>query len=173
MNLLFLLTTIIDFNRIYSVLYKRGERMKEHYGFYLKRIHLEIDQRMNEKLKDLNLTKSQLDILLYLLRHQDENISQRDIEKKFSISNPTVTGILNRLEAKGYIERHISKEDARSKLVRITPSVLLLDGELRANLDMIESLIVKGLSDRQKDEFLNCLKVVLRNLEDDRDLGKE
>ena len=147
--------------------------MKEHYGFYLKRIHLEIDQRMNEKLKDLNLTKSQLDILLYLLRHQDENISQRDIEKKFSISNPTVTGILNRLEAKGYIERHISKEDARSKLVKITPSVLLLDGELRANLDMIESLIVKGLSDRQKDEFLNCLKVVLRNLEDDRDLRKE
>ena len=81
MNLLFLLTTIIEFNKMYSVLYKRGERMKEHYGFYLKRIHLEIDQRMNEKLKDLNLTKSQLDILLYLLGIR-MRISRKEILKK-------------------------------------------------------------------------------------------
>lgn len=141
--------------------------MKEHIGFYIKRIHLEIEQRMNQKLKDLNLTKSQVDVLIFLLKHQDKQISQRDIETEFSISNPTVTGILNRLEGKGYIKRHISKEDARVRIVQITPLALPLDDELRKNIDVIEDTIAQELSASEKEEFLRCLRKVLNTLEDD------
>ena len=41
---------------------------------------------------------SQQEILFYLGFHEGEPIHQREIEKWFHLKNPTVTGILNRLE---------------------------------------------------------------------------
>ena len=53
---------------------------------------------MNEGLKKYDLTKSQRDVLGYLHFTDKDPVIQKDIEEHFHISNPTVTGILNRLE---------------------------------------------------------------------------
>ena len=59
----------------------------------------------DKNLLKYNLTGMQMEILCYLKCNPDKEIHQREIEYWFQLKNPTVTGILNRLEEKGYITR--------------------------------------------------------------------
>ena len=79
-------------------------------GFILVLIKKKMDKHMNEGLKKYDLTKSQRDVLGYLHFTDKEVVIQKDIEEHFHISNPTVTGILNRLEQKGFIERKLNQK---------------------------------------------------------------
>lgn len=54
-------------------------------------------------------------IILYLHRHVDQTIYQRDIEKEFRIGRSAVTNILTRMEENGFIHRETDGSDARLK----------------------------------------------------------
>ena len=83
------------------------------YGFYFRCIQSQLEKAMNEQLKEFDLTKSQLDILRFLKYVKKDHVNQKDIEEFFHISNPTVTGLLNRMEQKGYVVRIHSPDDKR------------------------------------------------------------
>ena len=51
-----------------------------------------------------DLTKSQIDVLR-ILRFSNHPLCQKDIQDFLHVTNPTVTGLLNRLESKGLIKR--------------------------------------------------------------------
>ena len=95
-------------------------RDNDEIGFYLSLIKKKMDKHMNEGLKKYDLTKTQRDILGYLHFTDKNPVIQKDIEEHFHISNPTVTGILNRLEQKGFIERKQSLKDKRVRTIVLT-----------------------------------------------------
>ena len=70
-------------------------------GVKLKFIHLAFDNRFKQNLQELNLTSSQMHLLIYLdeCERNGKEVNQRDIVKLLLLSNPTVTGLLQRLEA--------------------------------------------------------------------------
>ena len=59
-------------------------------------------------------------IILYLHRHVDQTIYQRDIEKEFRIGRSAVTNILTRMEENGFIHRETDGSDARLKRLTLT-----------------------------------------------------
>lgn len=61
-----------------------------------------------------------MDVLLYLKRHEEDKLTQRDLETGLTLKNPTVTGLLNRLEEKGFITREQNLNDKRSKFIKMT-----------------------------------------------------
>ncbi len=70
----------------------------------------------NRDLQQYNLTGVQANILIYLYFNQHKgDIYQKDIEKHLHLTNPTVTGVVKRLEHKELISRHGCKEDGRYK----------------------------------------------------------
>lgn len=83
-----------------------------------------IETYFNKQLGDIGVTLSQLSILMFVIECEESGrrIFQRDIEHEFSLSNPAVTGILQRLEAKKLIKRSISETDSRCKWVLLTES---------------------------------------------------
>ena len=86
----------------------------------LKMIQKTFEERRNKHLSKYNLTSSQQEILFYLGFHEGEPIHQREIEKWFRLKNPTVTGILNRLEEKGFIVRKTKENDKRFRMIELT-----------------------------------------------------
>lgn len=84
------------------------------------------------------LTGPQLDVLnaVYEMSQDGCAPSQRMLERRMYLSNPTVTGILNRLEAKGLIERTRDRQDARIKRVCLTQAGTLI--RMRVNDGMEE-----------------------------------
>ena len=69
-------------------------------GFTFKQIHIAFESRCNKNLQQYNLTQSQMDVLVYLKHHENSTVTQRDLEAGLGLKNPTITGILNRLENK-------------------------------------------------------------------------
>ena len=94
----------------------------------------------DRELEKLGLTSVQMEVLLYLLNHEREEgeITARELERRFRVSNPTMSGILKRLEKKGMIERTASKKARRNKQIKLRVDVFdirsgminkLLDGK--------------------------------------------
>ena len=100
-------------------------------GFLIKQVHILQEQRLNRKFEHFGLTAAQTFTLvsLFKAREKNEKLNQKDLERILDISNPTVTGILNRLEAKDLIRRVTCKHDARIRYIEVTKKAIELDKE--------------------------------------------
>ncbi len=84
-------------------------------GLIVKQINNIYEKDFNNRLRRLGITASQYAVLNYLFHSQKEEVTQRDIEKNMSLRNPTVTGLLKRLDEKGFIFSVPSTRDRRCK----------------------------------------------------------
>ena len=92
----------------------------------IRRIDNSLLKNRNKNLADFDLTAAQSDIIVYLMNNYQEmsEINQLDIQKHLQLSNPTVSGLLNRLEEKGFISRTSSIHDARYNCISPTQKAL-------------------------------------------------
>lgn len=140
-------------------------RDNDEIGFYLSLIKKKMDKHMNEGLKKYDLTKTQRDIL-GCLHFTDKNpVIQKDIEEHFHISNPTVTGILNRLEQKGFIERKQSLKDKRVRTIVLTKKEQDLHEDIENQICLMESKFENALGIEKQKQLLEILKELAQNLE--------
>jgi MarR family transcriptional regulator, repressor for mepA len=133
----------------------------------LHRISNELCKIRNQRLAEFQLTAVQSDVVIYLSHHQEDmaEINQLDIQAYLQLSNPTVSGILNRLEEKDFITRRQSTKDARFKCVLMTQKALKLAEIVRQQYVVSEELLVSGMSDTEKSELSRLLILVLKNLD--------
>ena len=75
---------------------------------------------MDQALSGMDLTFSQGHIMGYLA-YCDTPPCAKDIEDRFHLSHPTVSGLLARLEKKEFIALREDPDDRRRKLVYILP----------------------------------------------------
>lgn len=133
-------------------------------GVIIKKINTLFETEVNNILKKYDITKAQGDVLRYLNCHKNEKVSQRDIEKHFGISNPTVSGILNRLEVKDLIERKSCVKDARIKYITTTQKADKLYEKIRHNLKRKEAQLKVGLSAEEEEQLFDLLHRILENM---------
>ena len=91
-----------------------------HYGHKLRVLHWCTDQAMTGALARMDLTAAQGHIMGYLA-HSPNPPCSRDIEEAFQLSHPTVSGLLSRLEKKGFIEFRPDEKDRRCKRIHMLP----------------------------------------------------
>lgn len=134
-----------------------GETLRKETGYYIKTINGIMEKQFNRKLKEYDLTKSQFDILLYLWKHPNEDVKQRDLENFFKVSNPTITGILDRLQDKGLIARVHCPSDKRIHHIVLTEKC----GEFMQNLAMQKPYLEKNVETILGKEETDLLKALL------------
>lgn len=76
------------------------------------------EQTSGRHVRELGLTPPQFDIVVTLGR--TSGLSCRELGDRTLITKGTLTGVLNRLEARGVLTRAPSAEDRRSVIVRLT-----------------------------------------------------
>lgn len=133
-------------------------------GFLIKQIHIAFETRCHKNLQRYNLTPSQMDILLYLKKHQEDTLTQRDLETGLTLKNPTVTGLLNRLEEKGFITREQNLNDKRSKFIKMTDKAerVLEDGYLY--VQELDAKMLNGISEEEQEQLFKHIYKILDNL---------
>lgn len=100
-------------------------------------------------------------IIGYIADHNDQDIYQRDLEEKFSITRSTASKVIKLMEQKGLIERHSVPHDARLKKLVLTDRAIALHTEIVHDLDNIERELFKNFSKEEKAlllSFINRLK---------------
>lgn len=142
------------------------EERQNNIGFYTRAIHIQVERTMNAFLKERDLTKAQADVMHFVMRcHQKGySVKQRDIEDFFHISNPTVSGILDRLEQKHLIVRVKSEEDRRVRFIELTEDGLGQMRDLSDTIARAEELMLTGISPRLYKEGMEFLRKVFDNL---------
>lgn len=79
-----------------------------------------IEAQLRDRLKlGFGSTLPRFDVLAALYRHAD-GITMTRLSKQLLVSNGNVTGIVDRLEAEGLVERDIDERDRRATLVALT-----------------------------------------------------
>lgn len=132
-------------------------------GRMIKNISVYIEQNCNKDLLDLNLTRAQIGVLIYIYAKCEEGIevNQIDIEKEFNLKNPTVTGILNRLQDKDFIKRVPSEKDKRFKKIIITENTekIVINGKNK--IEELEKNLLSSLTDNERDELQRILSKII------------
>lgn len=139
--------------------------MEREIGFYLKKIFQMMEKNLNKDLEDIDLTGMQAHVLLYLYKNRKNIINQRDIEREFELTNPTVNGILKRLENKGFIKRVVSLNDARNKEIMITDKSISLIAEMKKKAKNMENKMTLGITKEELDTFYQVIKKMFNNVQ--------
>lgn len=135
---------------------------KNRVAILIKKTALVIEKLSNQVLAPYELSHTQYKIMMMLYRNPDRTVRQTDIEEKFSLTNPTVTGIIQNLEKKGLVERVQNPEDRRSKLVCLTERAFSVKEELNQLGESLEKKVTEGLSE---DECVQLCTLLTKMLE--------
>lgn len=73
-----------------------------HLGNRVRVLSQAIRQAIDRKLTDLDLTGQQSFILRYLSERKDEVVYPKDIEKRFNLTHPTVSGLCSGSSARAF-----------------------------------------------------------------------
>lgn len=123
----------------------------------------------NKKAAVFNLTSVQMDVVVFLLKNRErDEINQLDVQKYLMLSHPAVTGIIQRLEEKGFLKRKPSTRDARYNCLQLTQKALELEDVLAENAVEAEKIIMKNMTSSQQEEFYRLLQAALDNICDDK-----
>ena len=122
--------------------------MNTHYGHLARILHWCTDQAMTNALTQMDLTAAQGHIMGYLV-HRKEAPCARDIEEAFHLSHPTVSGLLSRLEKKGFIEFRPDEKDRRCKRIYILPKGHECTEMMHQTILYNEQRMVEGFSETE------------------------
>ena len=125
-----------------------------------------IKRKANADLEQMDLTIAQHHTLVYLVHQPEHTAELKQIEREFKVSQPTVAGIAQRLEAKGYVESMQHPTDKRVKMIRLTPQGEELCRRSWEKMKERGKHMTAGLSQEELEELDRLLDIVYRNIED-------
>ena len=118
---------------------------------------------MSNALAEMDLTAAQGQIMGYLA-HQAQPPCPRDLEEVFHLSHPTVSGLLSRLEKKGFIALRPDPSDRRCKRIHILPKGLQCHETMHQVILRNEEQLTQGFTDAEKAQFKAFLERALGNV---------
>ena len=107
-----------------------------------------------------DISNGNVDVIVYLARHDNEEIFPQDIEQRFGVTRSTSCRVLGLMEQKGLIARVPVKRDARLKKIVLTDKSRHIAEVLRDNAKNMERILLEGLDDDQIRQFMHVLDVM-------------
>lgn len=137
--------------------------MKKHYGRRIHMLQRGMDQTMTNALASMELTAAQGRIMGYIA-HRPKPPCPRDIEDEFRLSHPTVSGILSRLEKKGFIELRPDEQDRRCKRIYILEKGHACTELMHQTIRNNENQMVSGFTPEELEVFSAFLDRAITNM---------
>lgn len=108
------------------------------------------------------LTRAQWRVLAALFRK--DGLTQRELCDRLEIGAVTLSGLIDRLEARGWVERREDAQDRRVKRIWLTDQVRDIQADMVRRANELNRMALKGLNAAQIDDLIGMLKTVKANL---------
>ena len=118
---------------------------------------------MTNALEAMELTAAQGRIMGFLA-HSRQAPCSRDLEAEFQLSHPTVSGLLSRLEQKGFIEQRTDPDDRRCKRIYVLPKGKQCQKLMHNTIMETEQRMVQGFTPEEQAQFADLLKRAITNM---------
>lgn len=126
--------------------------------FLLAKAAQRANQISKSRLEPYGVTPVQY-ALLFQLWEKDGQTSN-ELGKRLLLDSATITGIIDRLEQNGLIERRTDANDRRTKLIFLTEKGKTLEKPLKRQMDEMNEEVLSGL----RDEEIQWFKEILFNI---------
>ena len=116
----------------------------------------------DEFMKPLGVTRSQWWVLAYLSRH--DGMIQSDLANVLELGKAALGGLIDRLEAGGFIMRRPDELDRRVKRIFLSTSGVQLIKEMVKSSHHMSERMLKDMSTADRNRLVELLTHVKRNL---------
>jgi len=114
----------------------------------------------HDLMQDSGFTLPQLSVISVLTKNGEQKVS--DISEKMGLSNSTVSGILDRLEQKGIIERKRNKDDRRVVKIYLVKGSQQICREFHRKREEYFAHLLKKLSEQEISDIIKGLEILNR-----------
>ena len=130
----------------------------------MSQVHQVCGRVWNKILRENNMTdlEGARGRIIFALWGKD-GVPIKTLCEKTSLDKSTLTGIIDRLERDGYIERKPSQTDKRSTLICLTGKEQEFSKHVRKVSNKMNKIFYKGFSDEEIMLFDNMLERILVN----------
>ena len=84
---------------------------QSHCGILIRQINNAFEKKANTRLKETNLTFSQMSALIEILNMPTKKTTFKELEKRLSLAQSTTVGLISRLEQKKLVHVSGDKDD--------------------------------------------------------------
>lgn len=146
---------------------REGVTMSNEYtcGALLKQINDIMEKNANNALRGEDLTISQSGVLVLLDGKEEKEATFKELEKSFGVSQPTMVGILSRLEQKNLVEILDDPSDKRIRRAHLTKEGADKCKEGYKHMKAAERLLLGSLTEDEKKEFFLLLVKIRGSME--------
>ena len=128
--------------------------------FRFLRVEARIRTSVAARLKDVGLSIPQCDVLTTLTEH--EGVSQQELAAHLYVTKGNISGLIDRLEAAGFVQRRLIAGDRRSYSICLTP-----EGRKAADAGIaIQKRFVADTFGRMTPEDLVAFEAILVRVRD-------
>ncbi|MDE6241662.1 MAG: MarR family transcriptional regulator [Anaeroplasmataceae bacterium] len=113
------------------------------------------------------LTGSNRYIIVYLINHKDELITQKNIEEVLGITRSTASIVLSNMEKNQLITREVLESDSRIKSIHITEKGKELYETMTLEKIEFEQKLIKGFTQEEVDLFISLIKRLKQNIKEE------
>lgn len=104
-------------------------------------------------------------VLHYLMDHEKEELSIKDIEQHLQISKSVASNLIKRMEKNGFIVVEPSQVDKRKKIIHISEDAKEKSKRMAPFWEDLRQQLVVGITDEELTVFSEVVQKMHRNLE--------
>ncbi len=109
----------------------------------------------SENLSQFGITPGQYGVLACLWK--DETLTPKEIANILRVENSTISGVLDRMQKRGLIDRILNPNNRRSISVRATKEGLALKEPVQKKIEELNDLVLRNFSQQEREEILSLL----------------
>ncbi len=118
----------------------------------------------DQAMKPLGITRSQWWVLSQLSRHSRSGLLQTELARDLDVGKVTVGGLIDRLQASGYVQRTPDLADRRAKRIQITAQGREVLRQMVAVGEKLNRVILAGLTPEQIEQTEQALSLMKDNI---------
>ncbi len=141
--------------------------MERDIWYEIKSLKNEFIRRNFKKRPDFNhsmISPVQMQIIDFLLKNQDKDIYQKDLETLLNVRKSTISGIVNTMVKNNILKRINSDEDRRNKKIVFTEEAMLKHKEIKAYFKSMGKNITKNIPKEKLDIFFEVIDKMRENI---------
>ena len=135
---------------------------EESVGYWVTLASLAIRRALNEKLTPHGITCRQSQVLGWLVLEGE--LSQVELACRMDIEAPTIKGLIDRMEAAGWVKRSVCPTDRRKRMIRPTEEAEPIWSTIASCAREVRRESTNGLQENEVAELRRLLRIVHENL---------
>lgn len=132
------------------------------FGFLLGTASRMVRRRFDQRAREIGLSRAQAQALFFISRHEGAN--QACLAEMMEIEPITLTRLLDRMEASGWIERRPDPKDRRARLLYLMPVALPILAQAKHIADEVSEEAFTGLPPETQHLMMSALERIGANL---------